>query len=177
MTTQSNSRKYNTQRTVGLWLIYIGSLIIVSAISGGEGYIQPFILGFGYGIGYFLIFGLPYVNQRLSYGKNSKFQERMDNISVVITIALCTLCGFVIGFNDLRLLWLCIFVIIGIHFFGFYFSQGKIMILLGGLTILNSLIGIMMLATPFLLFAVIDGIIKIIFGVQMLFNPKKVSKS
>ena len=164
-----NNREYNTQRTVGVWLLYIGVIIILSAITSGDLFIQPVLMGLCYFIGYFLIFGLSYVNKKLSYGKNSKFQDRMDNYSIIFTIILCTLCGLVIGFDDLRLLWLCIFIVIGIHFFGFYFSQGKIMILLGILTTLNSLLGILLISVPFLLFAVIDGIIKIIIGFKMLF--------
>ena len=163
------NREYNTQRTVGVWLLYIGVIIILSAITSGDLFIQPLLMGLGYFIGYFLIFGLSYVNKKLSYGKNSKFQDRMDNYSIIFTIILCTLCGLVIGFDDLRLLWLCIFIVIGIHFFGFYFSQGKLMFLLGILTILNSLVGILLISVPFLLFAVIDGIIKIIIGFKMLF--------
>lgn len=126
-------------------------------------------MGFGYFIGYFLIFSLPFVNKKLSYGKNSKFQDRMDNISVLVTIILCTFCGLIIGFGNLRLLWLCIFIVIGIHFFGFYFSQGKLMLLLGVLTTINSLVGIVLVSIPFLLFAIIDGTLKVIIGLRMLF--------
>ncbi|MGM8215441.1 DUF6609 family protein [Bacillaceae bacterium W0354] len=166
--TKNFKREYNTQRTVGVWLIYIGLIIILAAITGGELYIQPFIMGVGFFIGYFLIFGLPFVNNKLAYGKNSKFQDRMDNISVVVTIILCTLCGLTIGFENLRLLWLCIFIIIGIHFLGFYFSQGKLMLVIGVLTSLNSIIGIFLVSIPFLLFAVIDSVIKISFGIKMI---------
>ncbi|MGG3888776.1 DUF6609 family protein [Metabacillus fastidiosus] len=175
MNEEKSNRKYNTQRTVGVWLVYIGVIIILSAITGGDLFIQPFIMGLGYFIGYFLIFGLPYVNNKLSYGKNSKFQDRMDNYSIIFTIILCTLGGLVIGFDDLRLLWLCIFIIIGIHFFGFYFSQGKLMLMLGVLTILNSLVGILLINFPFLLFAAIDGTIKIIIGVKMLFMRRQLN--
>lgn len=168
MAEEKSNRKYNTQRTVGVWLVYIGVIIILSALMGDDLLIQPFTMGFGYFIGYFLIFGLPYVNNKLAYGKNSRLQDKMDNYSIIFTIILCTISGLVIGFDDLRLLWLCIFIIIGIHFFGFYFSQGNLMIILGVLTILNSLIGILLISIPFLLFAVIDGIIKIIIGIKML---------
>lgn len=162
-------REYNTQRTVGVWLIYIGIIILISAILGGDLFIQPYVLGFGFFIGYFLIFGLPFVNNKLAYGKNSKFQDRMDNISVVVTIILCTLCGLIIGFEDLRLLWLSILLIVGIHFGGFYFSQGKLMLYLGGLTALNALAGIFFADIPFLLLAVIDALLKVAFGFCMLF--------
>ncbi|MFD1849745.1 DUF6609 family protein [Oceanobacillus bengalensis] len=170
-------KEYNTQRTVGVWLVYIGVIIFISAITGGNLFIQPFIMGIGFFIGFFLIFGLPFVNNKLSYGMNSKFQDRMDNISIAVTIILCTLCGLVIGFDDLRLLWLSIFIVIGIHFFGFYFSQGKIMLLLGTLTALNSLAGILLVSVPFLLFAGIDAIIKIIFGFKMIFAKHQLRSS
>ncbi|WP_025785349.1 DUF6609 family protein [Sporosarcina sp. D27] len=175
MDKRKSNGQYNNQRTVGVWLIYIGVIIILSACIGGDLFIQPFIMGVGYFLGYFLIFGLPYVNKKLSYGENSKFQNRMDNYSIIFTIILCTLVGLLIGFEDLRLLWLCIFIVIGIHFFGFYFSQGKIMLLLGILTLVNSLLGIYLNSVPFLLFAAIDGIIKIIIGCKMLLMRRKLS--
>ncbi len=166
--------EYNTQRTCGLWLVYIGLIIILSAITGGELFIQPYIIGLGYFIGYFVIFVFPYVNQKLSYGKSSKFQDRMDNIAVFLNIVLCTISGLVIGFDDLRLMWLCIFIAVGIHFFGFYFSQGRVMLLLATLTIVNSFIGIFLISVPFVVFAVIDGVIKISFGVKMMLMKRQV---
>ncbi|PWU67879.1 DUF6609 family protein [Gracilibacillus dipsosauri] len=174
---EGSEREYNTQRTVGVWLVYVGVIIIVSAIMGGDLFIHPFIMGFGYFIGFFLILVLPFLNNKLSYGKNSKFQDRMDNISVVVTIVLCTICGLIIGSDDLRLLWLCIFTIIGIHFFGFYFSQGKIILLLGVLTTVNSIMGILLVSVPFLLFAMIDGILKVIYGFKMLLMKRQTKNS
>ncbi|WP_153730758.1 DUF6609 family protein [Sporosarcina obsidiansis] len=175
MEVEKSRKEYNTQRTVGVWLIYIGVIIILSAVTSGDLFIQPFLMGAGYFIGYFLIFGLPYVNKKLAYGKNSKFQDRMDNYSILFTIILCTLVGLVIGFDDLRLLWLGIFIVIGLHFFGFYFSQGKLMLLLGILTIGNSLIGILLTSVPFLLFAAIDGMIKISIGGSMLLMRRRLN--
>ena len=165
-------REYNTQRTCGVWLIYIGVIIIVSTISGGEFLIQPFILGFGYFIGYLLIFVLPFLNRKLAYGNNSRFQDKMDNITMIVTVILCTLCGYFIGFENLRLLWLSILIVIGIHFFGFYFSQGKNLILLGVLTIVNGLIGVLVVNIPFLVVALIDGSLKIIIGFRMLLKRR-----
>lgn len=164
------NREYNTQRTCGVWLIYIGIIIIVSAISGGELLIQPFILGFGYFLGYFLIFMLPFLNRKLSYGNNSKFQDKMDNITMLVTVILCTFCGVFIGFDNLRLLWLSILIVIGIHFFGFYFSQGKLLIVLGALTTINGLVGILLINIPFLVVALIDGTLKIVVGFRLLFK-------
>lgn len=166
-------KEYNTQRTVGVWLIYIGILIFIAAITGNERFIQPYIMGIGFFVGYFFIFGLPFVNNKLSYGKNSKFQDRMDNISVVANMILCTLCGLFIGFDDLRLLWLSIFFVVGLHFCGFYFSQGPIMLVLGGLTALNAALGILLVNVPFLLLAGMDSVLKIMFGIKMVLMKRK----
>lgn len=168
MEASERRRTYNTQRTVGVWLIYIGLIIVFSAAIAGDLLIQPILLGVGFAAGYFLIFGLPYVNNKLAYGKNSKFQDRMDNVSIFVTIVLCTLCGILIGFDDLRLIWLSIFIVIGVHFLGFYFSQGKLMILLAALTALNAVVGLLFHDIPFIIIALIDSLIKIVIGIRML---------
>ena len=165
-------REYNTQRTCGVWLVYIGVIIIISAISGGELLMQPYILGFGYFIGYLMIFGMPFLNRKLAYGKNSKFQDKMDNISIIVLFILCTICGLFIGFEDARLVWLSILTVVGLHFLGFYFSQGKLMIVLGTLTVVNGLLGILMDNIPFLVVALIDGTLKIVIGFRMFFNRR-----
>lgn len=165
--------KYNTQRTCGVWLVYMGTIIIISAISGGELLIQPFVLGVGGFLGYLIIFMLPFLNRKLAYGKNSKFQDKMDNINIIVTIILCTLCGLFIGFENSRVVWLSILIVIGIHFFGFYFSQGKWMIVLGILTITNGSLGVIFVNIPFLAFASIDGLLKIAIGFKMLFIRRK----
>lgn len=166
------NREYNTQRTCGVWLIYIGVILIVSAISGGELLIQPFILGFGYFLGYVLIYILPFLNRKLSYGNNSKFQDKMNNITMIVFVILCTFCGFFIGTNNLRLLWLSILVVVGIHFLGFYFSQGKLLIVLGVLTTVNGLLGILVVNIPFLVVALIDGTLKMVVGFRLLFKRR-----
>lgn len=165
---KGEEREYNTQRTCGLWLLYIGVIILISSLIGGDLLIQPFILGIGYFIGFLVIYILPYVNRKLAYGKSTKFQDKMDNLSILLNVILCTACGLVIGFNDLRIFWLSIFIAVGVHFFGFYFSQGKVMILLGILTILNGFAGLLLVSAPFIIFAIIDGSLKFIIGLKML---------
>lgn len=169
--------EFNTQRTCGVWLIYIGFIIIFSALVGDHLLIQPFILGIGYSIGFLSIFILPFVNRKLAFGKNTKFQDRMDNLSTVLNVLLCTACGIIIGFDNLRLFWLSIFIAVGIHFFGFYFSQGKMMILLGILTIINGVIGILLISVPFIFFALIDGILKLLIGLKMITIKRTINVS
>ncbi|GMA07440.1 hypothetical protein GCM10025886_05910 [Tetragenococcus halophilus subsp. flandriensis] len=163
-----SSYRYNTQRVSGVWFLYIGVVIIISAIFGGNSIFNPYIFGFGFAIGYFLIFGLPFINNKLAYGKNTKFQDRMDNFTIIISLILVTLCGVLISFEDLRFLWLAVFIVMGLHFIGFYFSQGKIVLILGGLVTINGVLGLILPLVPFLIFAIIDGILKISFGIYMI---------
>lgn len=172
---------YPTQRTSGVWLIYIGLLIILSASTGGELLIQPLVIGIGYVLGFFLILVLPFVNRRLAYGENTKFQERFDNLAIWLNVVLCTACGLILGFSDLRVLWLSLFIAVGVHFVLFYFSQGIWMIVLAALTIANGLVGLVLADVPFIIFAVIDGGVKILIGAKLLaqksyvFGKEKVS--
>lgn len=164
---KENTRIYNNQRVGGVWLIYIGIVIILSALMDRELLIQPVVLGVGFGVGYFIIYGLPFIKKRLSYGKDSKFQERMDNLSVFGSVILCTFVGIWIGFDDARFVWLLILLIIGLHFLGFYFSLGKYIVILGLLSTLNALAGLILVNVPFLVFALIDGLLKIGFGIKL----------
>lgn len=172
-TKHRTGREYNTQRVSGLWLVYIGIVIFLAAMTGGTLLMQPFVIGIGYAAGYILIFGLPYVHRKLAYGENTKFQNMMDNISIIFLVVFCTLCGFVIGFSDLRLLWLSVFLVVGLHFFGFYFSQGRLMLWLGLLTVLNAIAGILLIDIPFLVFAAIDAFLKFTIGMRMLLLKKQ----
>ncbi|PKG45468.1 MULTISPECIES: DUF6609 family protein [Planococcus] len=160
--------KYPTQRTSGVWLLYIGMIIIAAALAGGPLLVQPVLLGAGYAIGFVLILALPFVNRKLAYGKNSKFQDRFENIAIFLNIALCTACGLIVGFSDLRVFWLSLFIAVGIHFVLFYFSQGSWMVVLAILTIGNGVLGLLLVDVPFLVFAIIDGGLKMAIGIKLL---------
>ncbi len=169
--------KYPTQRTSGVWLLYIGMIIIAAAFAGGPLLVHPVLLGFGYVIGFVLILVLPFVNQKLAYGKNSKFQDRLDNWAIFLNVALCTACGLVIGFSDLRVFWLSLFIAVGIHFVLFYFSQGSWMVVLAILTIGNGTLGLLLVDVPFLVFALIDGGLKMGVGLKFLLQKQPALES
>ena len=86
-------RPYNTQRLCGLWLLYIGLLIALSSFFGGDLLIHPVMLGIGYFIGFIAVYILPYANQKLAFGKSTKFQDAMDNFSIALNVVLCTACA------------------------------------------------------------------------------------
>ncbi len=68
--------------------------------------------------------------------------------------------GGVVTYAMMRRIWLEIMIVIGIHFFFFIPVHGKLMGILGGLTIINSLLGLL-LGWPLDLVFVIDGLLKL----------------
>lgn len=165
---QTKHRSYNTQRVVGVWFLYIGVIVVLSSVFAGDFIFHPYIFGVGFIVGYVTIFGLPVVSKKLAYGKNTKFQDNMDNLSIGVSLILMTLCGTLIGFENLRLLWLAVFTILGFHLMGFYFSQGPIVLLMGALVATNGVLGLSLSLVPFVLFAIVDGFLKIGFGIYMI---------
>lgn len=159
--------QHHTQRTCGVWLMYIGIVIMIAVWTAGEFLIQPVIFGLGYCFGFILILVLPCVNRKLATGRQTTFQNSMDNLAVTFNIIFCSLCGWMIGISDLRLLWLSVLLVVGLHFLGFYFSQGKWIVVLGVLTVLNALAGLIFMEIPFLLVGTLDGVLKLLFGIKL----------
>lgn len=71
-----------------------------------------------------------------------------------------------------RMIWLGAFLAVGLHFFPFYFVHGVSMIGIAILCSANAVIGMFVPTIPFIVLALIDGIIKIGFGIYLLFFSK-----
>lgn len=162
-----SSHRYVSQRLCGLWLMYIGVIVMLAVWFSGSDLLNVVLLGIGYVIGYVLIFMLPYASRRLVIGKSDRFQDIWDNISLGFMVIGCTLVGMLVGFDDVRLAWLLIFLVVGIHFIGFYFSQGMSMVVLGVLTIVLIVIGLLFSELSFGFVMVLDGLLKFGFGVYL----------
>lgn len=162
-----SSLRYVSQRLCGLWLMYIGVIVMLAVWFSGSDLLNVVLLGIGYVIGYVLIFMLPYASRRLVSGKSDRFQDIWDNISLGFMVIGCTLVGMLVGFDDVRLAWLLIFLVVGIHFIGFYFSQGMSMVVLGVSTIVLIVIGLLFSELPFGFVMVLDGLLKFGFGVYL----------
>ena len=161
-------REYNDKRCCGLWFIIIGVVIIVSAIFGGEQKIHPIIFTVGFIVGFYLSVINKKVVTKLSYGKSSKFQNNMAIFSIAILFPLM----FVFPMQNWRMIWLMTFLAVGIHFIPFYFVHGISMIGIAILCSANAVIGIFLPIIPFIVLAFIDGLIKIGFGIYLLFFSK-----
>lgn len=166
-------REYNDKRCCGLWFAIIGVVIIISAIFGGEQKIHPIIFTVGFIAGFYLSVINKKVVTKLSYGKSSKFQNNMATFSIVILFPLMfVLAGSFFPTQNWRMIWLGAFLAVGLHFFPFYFVHGVSMIGIAILCSANAVIGMFVSTIPFIVLALIDGIIKIGFGIYLLFFSK-----
>ncbi|EKN71522.1 hypothetical protein BABA_01190 [Neobacillus bataviensis LMG 21833] len=167
--------KYPNQRIAGLWFIWIGIIIILSAIFSNHLFIQPALFAGGFAIGFLLLYILPFSKKKLSYGEPTKVQKIASNASLALMVVLIMASVQWIGHSDLRTLWLSIFLAVGIHFVPFFVVHGKSLLLLALLTILCSILGLVLTSVPFHYFAYADAIIKIIFGIYLFTRSPEVA--
>lgn len=166
-------REYNDKRCCGLWFFIIGVVIIIAAIFGREQKIHPIIFTVGFILGFYLSVINKKVVTKLSYGKSSKFQNNMTSFSIAILFPLMfILAGSFFPTQNWRMIWLMTFLAVGIHFIPFYFVHGISMIGIAILCSTNAIIGIFFPIIPFIILAFIDGLIKIGFGIYLLFFSK-----
>ncbi|WP_310910125.1 DUF6609 family protein [Clostridium estertheticum] len=76
------------KRLCGLWLIWIGFIIIFGTIIGGKYVLNPFIFGIGYALGMSIMFHSTLLKKKFSYGQNTKFQTNMGEY--INNINVCT---------------------------------------------------------------------------------------
>ncbi|MFA9559474.1 DUF6609 family protein [Evansella sp. AB-rgal1] len=170
--------KFNGKRLCGLWLLIIGAVIIAATVVGGEFVLNPIIFMIGFGIGFYLTNYNKSILDRFTDGEFSSFQEKMSSIGVLSLFPLIFILGgsFIPG-GDWRMMWLGALLATGIHFLPFYFVHGKSMIYLAITCSVLAIIGMISIEIPFLYFGVADGIVKILFGIYLLFFTKKISRS
>ncbi len=166
-------RTHNDKRCCGLWFMIIGVVIIVAAIFGGEQKIHSIIFTVGFLGGFYISAINKRVTAKLSWGEMTKFQNKMANFSIGMLFPMMfLLAGPFFPSQNWRMIWLGAFLAVGLHFFPFYFVRGSSMFGISVLCSANAIIGMAFPAIPFMVFALIDGIIKIAFGVYLLFLAK-----
>lgn len=165
--------EFNFKRNCGLWFMIIGFVIIASTLFGGDLMINPFIFAIGYGVGFYISNINKAVMSKLSMGKSSEFQDRIGTVGVIsLFILMFITAGPFFPSLDWRMIWLGTFLATGLHFFIFYYVHGKSMIYIGLLCTVSAAIGMIFSEIPFAIFGYADGVIKVSFGVYLLFFSK-----
>jgi hypothetical protein len=157
-------------RTGGIFLLCIGSGILVGAVLGERNLVIPLIVGAV----------LAFVTQGIFAKRLSRHlgkPTRVQIAALVSGIVLETLASFIAAFvflvrhYDWRTFWLWILLIVGCHLLIIAIAQGPLLLILGGLCIANALIAFLSPEIPLSLFWLIDGVLKIIIGGWMLVSP------
>lgn len=166
--------EFNNKRSCGLWLILVGSVLGLSLIFGGKFIANPIIFLAGYYVSFYIANVNKKIRAKLSDGPASPFQIKMIFVSIALLfILMFIIAGPFIPKWDWKMIWLGVSLATGLHFFPFYFVHGRSMIILGTVCTILSICGYVFSSIPTVIFLGADSIVKLGFGVWLLFFSKK----
>ena len=177
-TTLSNdSYLYPRQKVFGLFLICVSITMIVATICGTNKYPNAWLFIIGYTMSMIGIMFNKKIRKKYAVGESTPLQEKASKYSLTFIAVVTPIIGMSLsGTGNYRLIWLLILLAVGIHFIPFTLVHGKLTILLAVLIIINSCIGLYLSDTSFIIFGIIDGVIKLIIGIIMFnLSPKNIS--
>lgn len=171
-TRQTTTLEFNNKRSCGLWLTLVGAVLIISMVFGGSFIVNPVIFLLGYYVSFYVANINKSVRRALSQGPASKFQIKMifASIAFMFFMMFC-IAGPYIPSMNWRMIWLGVSLATGLHFAGFYFVHGKSMIFLGLICSALAICGYVF-ASYSGIFLLADAIVKILFGLYLLFLSK-----
>ncbi len=168
-TTTTNQIQYPFLRVIGVWLMLIGFVIAIATLFGGTWQLNPILFMVGYGISLYLTEFHPYVKKNYSLpGELRPFQKKMSKYGDISLFPLVfILGGSFIPSGDYRMVWLGTLLATGIHFLLFIPVHGRSMLYLSLACMAVAISGMLLPATPFLYFGLLDGGIKMAFGLYL----------
>ena len=165
--------EFNYKRACGLWLIVVALIISVATLIGGKQIINMQVFSIGYVISFFSINMNKKVLNRLSSGSSNEFQNKIASYAIILLFVLMFLLGGpFFATENWRLIWLGALMATALHFFPYYFVHGKSMIYLGLICAINIFAGYFFTNIPLEVIAYIDSLIKLVFGIYLLFFSK-----
>ncbi|MGE7945990.1 DUF6609 family protein [Lysinibacillus sp. NPDC093688] len=154
--------KYPRQKINGIWLIIAGLAMFLLLIKyNGYPNVWPFAIAYVLG----MIWQLSSkTREKLAVGPGTREQKKWSNFSIML-LAILVFVIFQFFADDYRTCWLLILLAVGVHFLPFIPVHGKLMLFLSISLIINAFIGLIITTVSLDIFFVIDGLIKILFGV------------
>lgn len=174
--TQSNQKyPYPRQRVCGLFLIGVSITMALSTILGDSQNPNAWIFIIGYTASMVGIMFNKKIRERFSVGETTPLQEKASKFGLFFISIVVPIIGMSLNSTgDYRLIWLLILLAVGIHFIPFTLVHGKLTLLLAILTIINACVGLYLSDTSFMIFGMIDAIIKLCIGIALLIiSPKR----
>ncbi|MBV1756459.1 MAG: hypothetical protein KMY55_01325 [Dethiosulfatibacter sp.] len=156
-------------RVIGIWLILIGSVIVLATVVGGTFELNPFVFMGGYGLSLYITEFNPILKRKYTLeGELNTQQKKMSKYGDISLFPLMFIMGgSFIPSGDWRMVWLGTLIATGIHFLLFIPVHGRSMLYLSALCTILPIIGIVFRDIPFLVFGILDGVVKIGFGLYL----------
>lgn len=174
---KTEKSQFLSKRLCGVWLVWIGVVLIMSIVFSGNQPVNQLIFYVGYGAGMGLIFGNKTIRQKLSFGPPSEFQRKMTIFSIVLMfIFMFCLGGPFYATLDYKMIWLGVLMAVAIHFIPFSFVHGKSMIILSLCLMGIIILGYVDRTISFSIVGYLDASIKILFGLLLLLTKKPKEK-
>ncbi|MFF2481233.1 DUF6609 family protein [Paenibacillus sp. NPDC058071] len=172
---KTEKRVYLSKRLCGVWLIWVGLVLILSLVfAGGDQPINQLIFYIGYGAGIGLLFGNKTIKGKLSFGPPSVFQNKMTVFAFILMFLLMScLGGPYYGQMNYEMIWMGVLMAVAIHFIPFAYVHGRSMLYLSGILIVLISWGYLDSSVAFSTIGYADAGIKMLFGIYLLYtkNP------
>jgi hypothetical protein len=163
--------RYPIARSGGLFLVFIGLGLLAAIALSGDALVNYSVFFGGVAVATLSLF----FAKRLSFGAPSRIQIAALIFALALEGALFALMGRLLppGTEE-HIRWLCVSVIVGVHFIPMAICFGPRMLLLSAACIVTAIAGLMLPGMPYEVFGVADGILKLAFG-AWLFSTNAVS--
>jgi hypothetical protein len=152
-------------RSGGLFVLFVGLGIMIGALLGENHLLAPLIVGASIAVIAQSIFRSRLVQP---LGTPTRVQIVALVSAIVLEMILAGVVAYAFHFHQSRSFWLWILLVVGSHFLIIAVAQGRLLLLLGILCILNAIIGLWSPKVPLVIFWFIDGMLKVMVGAWML---------
>jgi uncharacterized protein DUF6609 len=162
------SHRYPIARSGGLFLVLIGAGLLAGIAFSGNALVDYRVFFGGVAAATLSFF----FAKRLSFGSPTWPQIAALIFALALEGALFGLTGRLLppGTEE-HVRWLWVSVIVGVHFIPMAICFGPRMLLLGAACIATAVAGLMLPSTPYEVFGVVDGMLKVVVG-AWLFSTK-----
>lgn len=154
-------------RLGGVYVLFLGLAMLFAAFWPGADPLNPLLLISMSSIGFLAVFGL---SRWLAYGQAPRWHYLVLAMAVIAEMILFLCLPLFNRTLTPDEMWRHMLVIIGIHFLPLGFIFGFKIVWLGLLIILNAFFSLTMPQLPFWFFALVDGALKLFYGLILLFH-------
>jgi uncharacterized protein DUF6609 len=167
-----SSHPYPMVRSGGLFLLFVGAGVVGGTFAAGDRLVNAQIFFEGLGAAVLSLFAARWV----SFGRGTRLQLTALFGALGLQAILLVAAATVIGPMPEDRLWYRTMIVVGLHFLPMAIVFGPRMLLLGTACIVNATIGFVAPVVPFALISVVDGLLKVGFGVWMLSDQKDAAR-